>query len=237
MNSSSLVFFITVILPYVALFIFINGLLYRILKWVNTPKASGHFSLYSSDGKGNSLLNVFQDITFFPRMIREEKILWSASWLFHFSLLLTAFSHYKVFLPYSHIIDSFSPGTFDLISNFLDAGASLFMVGSLIVLIGRRLGGFMRILSELEDYLVLFLILVIAVTGYMTRYSTSVNLLSLRRYFASLVNLSPSNIPTDPFFLVHYTFVMILMIYFPIGKMTHMIGSILTSRLVRKVKK
>jgi nitrate reductase gamma subunit len=237
LDPSNLIFFITVIMPYFALFVFINGLLYRILKWVNTPKASGHFTVYISDGGGNSTLNIFQDIIWFPRMLKEEKLLWSASWIFHLSLFLTALSHYKVFQPYSYIIDSFSPGAFDLISNFLDAGASILMVGSLIVLIGRRFLGFLRQLSEPEDYLVLILILIIAITGYMTRYSTSVNLLSLRRYFVSLVNLSPSNLPTDPYFLVHYAFVMIFMIYFPLGKMTHMIGSILTSRLVRRVKK
>ena len=225
------------IMPYVALFVFINGLLYRILKWVNTPKASGHFTVYISDGRGNSILNVLQDIIWFPRMLKEEKLLWLASWVFHFSLLLSALSHYKVFLPYNYIIDSFSPGSFDLISNFMDAGASFLMIGSLIILLGRRFVGFLRKLSEPEDYLLLILILIIAVTGYMTRYSTSVNLLSLRRYFASLVYLSPNNIPIDPYFLVHYTSVMILMIYFPLGKMTHILGSVLTSRLVRKSKK
>lgn len=236
MTLPALTFFLTIILPYISLFVFVNGMLYRILTWVKTPRASGHFSIYISDGRGNSGLNVLQDIAYFPRMLREEKSLWTASWLFHLSLLMTAVSHYKVFLPYSGFIDSLRPETFDLVSNVLDAGASILMIAALIILLGRRFTDFMRRLSEPEDYLVLGLIGVIAVTGYLTRYSSTVNLLSLRRYFASLVSLSPSNIPTDPIFLVHYTAVMVLMIYFPFGKMTHMLGTMLTSRLVREVK-
>jgi nitrate reductase gamma subunit len=236
MNPSPLIFFLTSILPYVSLFIFINGIAYKIYKWARTQKASGHFSIYISRGQGNTGLNMLKDLVLFPRMFKKEKVLWIASWLFHLSIIVSAISHYKVFLPYNIVINGLNPQTFNLLSNIMDAGSSIVMISALIILFGRRLTSFMRRLSEPEDYLLLGLVTLIAVTGYLTRYSSTVNLLSLRRYFASLVQLNPNNIPTDPIFLIHYTSVMILMIYFPFGKMTHMIGSILTSRLVRRVK-
>lgn len=209
--------------------------MYKIYKWSKTPPAAGHFTIYSSEGRGNSRLNILQDLTYFPRMFREEKTLWIASWIFHLSIFFTAISHYKVFFPYMNGFErlNLSAGTFNLISNFLDGGASLLMIITLGFLLARRLVPFVRKLSEPEDYLVLLLVLGIAISGAMTRYSTSINLLSMRRYFYSLATFSPSNIPTDPIFLVHYSLVLILMIYFPFGKLSHIIGSALTSRLVR----
>jgi nitrate reductase gamma subunit len=210
--------------------------MYRLYKWVSAPKASGHFSIYISEGVGNSILNVFQDLAYFPRMIREEKNLWITSWLFHLSILMSVISHYKVFLRYNIILDRISPTYFNILSHILDGGAAILMIGTLILLFSRRLTSFLRKLSEPEDYLVLLLIMIIAVSGFILRYSSSINLLALRRYFASLVLMAPNNIPTNPIFLIHYTSVMILMIYFPFGKMTHIIGSALTSKLVREVK-
>lgn len=236
MNLPIYIFLITIILPYISLFVFINGLLYRLYKWASTPRASGHFSIYISEGLGNSKLNIIQDLAYFPRMIKEEKNLWIASWLFHLSILMTTISHYKVFLPYNLFLNRISPYYFNILSNLLDGGAAILMIVTVMLLFSRKITSFLRKLSEPEDYLVLLLIMVIAVSGGFLRYASGINLLSLRRYFASLVILAPSNIPTNPIFLLHYTCVMILMIYFPFGKMTHIIGSILTSKLVREVK-
>ena len=97
--------FLTSILPYVSFFIFVNGLGYKIYKWTSTPKASGHFSIYSSNGHGNTGLNIFQDLVLFPRMLRKEKTLWIASWLFHLSVIVSVINHYKVFLPYNNFIN------------------------------------------------------------------------------------------------------------------------------------
>ena len=127
MNPSLLVIFLTSILPYISFFIFVNGISYKIYKWTSTPKASGHFSIYTSKGISNTGLKVIQDLIIFPRMFRKEKILWIASWLFHISIIVSLISHYKVFLPYNNIINRLNPELFNLLKGHFDKIADIIM--------------------------------------------------------------------------------------------------------------
>jgi nitrate reductase gamma subunit len=126
-----------------------------------------------------------------------------------------------------------SANSFSLLSDLFDGVTGVIMVGSLIFLFARRFPKFIRKLSVPEDYFAILLILGIALSGIYIRFISTMNLFELRRYFASLVTFTPSNIPTDPMFLIHYSLVLILMIYFPFGKLIHTIGAGLTQLLVR----
>ena len=236
MPADSATYFVTSILPYVAVIVFVDGLLYRLLSWMRRPRAATRFTIYpAASSLIRALPRLLGDIVLFPRLLREEKALWIGAWLFHLSLLMTAVSHYKVFFSYMWLWEGLgvSQATFQLASNAFDGATGGVMTASLLFLLVRRFPKFLRKLSDPEDYLVLLLLLVISISGIYLRFISSTNLLELRRYFQSLAAFSPSNLPGDPVFLAHYLLVLTLMIYFPLGKMAHTVGAGLTSRLIR----
>jgi nitrate reductase gamma subunit len=214
----------------------IDGLAYRVYKWACRPKAAATFTIYpASKGFTRALPKIIGQMLLFPKLLREEKALWIGILLFHLSLGIIIFSHYKVFFRYMWFWDNLgvSANSFSLLSDLFDGVTGVIMVGSLIFLFARRFPKFIRKLSVPEDYFVILLILGIALSGIYIRFISTMNLFELRRYFASLVTFTPSNIPTDPMFLIHYSLVLILMIYFPFGKLIHTIGAGLTQLLVR----
>ena len=236
MQINPIIFFITVILPYIAVIVLINGLLFRLYKWISKPKVATSFTIYpTSKNIGKVSTKILGDILYFPRMLREEKALWLGAWLFHLSLLMVVVSHYKVFFNYTWFWESLeaNAATFQIISDIFDGATGVIMAVSLIFLLARRFTKFLRKLSVFEDYFVIILIIAIAISGIYMRFISRVNLIGLRRYFISLAILAPSNLPTDVGFLTHYVLVLMLAIHFPLGKMVHTIGAGLTSLLVR----
>ncbi|WP_455279865.1 respiratory nitrate reductase subunit gamma [[Eubacterium] cellulosolvens] len=236
MSTNPIIFFITAILPYIALIILIDGIIYRLYKWARKPKAAATFTVYpASKGFTQGLPKILGQIFLFPKLLREEKALWIGILLFHLSLLMIIVSHYKVFFRHMWFWENLgvSANSFTIISDLFDGATGVIMITSLAFLFVRRFPKFLRRLSIPEDYLVLLLILGIALSGVYIRFISTLNLLELRRYFSSLVTFTPSNLPTDPIFLIHYSLVLILMIYFPFGKLIHTIGAGLTQLLVR----
>jgi nitrate reductase gamma subunit len=236
MSTNPIFFFLTAILPYIALIILIDGIIYRLYKWARRPKAAATFTVYpASKGFTRALPKILGQIFLFPKLLREEKALWVGILLFHLSLVMVIVSHYKVFFRYMWFWENLgvSANSFALISDLFDGAIGVIMVTSLVFLFARRFPKFLRKLSIPEDYLVLLLILGIALSGIYIRFISTINLLELRRYLSSLVTFTPSNLPTDPIFLLHYSLVLILMIYFPFGKLIHTIGAGLTQLLVR----
>ena len=228
-------FFITAVLPYVALIVLIDGVLYRLYRWVCRPKARMQFTIYpASRGFARAFPRVLRDVLFYPRLLREEKALWAGALLFHISLIMTVISHYKVFFKYIWFWENLKidPNTFQLVSKYFDGATGAIMIVALLFLFGRRFPRFLRKLSDPEDYLAILLILAIAISGIYIRFVSSTNPLELRAYFLSLARLSPAYLPTDPAFLIHYLLTLILVIYFPLGKMVHTMGMGLTSLLI-----
>ncbi|MCW4042769.1 MAG: respiratory nitrate reductase subunit gamma [Candidatus Bathyarchaeota archaeon] len=236
MSTSPIIFFITAILPYIALIILIDGILYRLYGWSRRPKAAATFTVYpASKGFTRALPKILGQIFLLSKLLREKKALWAGIWLFHLSLVMIIVSHYKVFFRYMWFWENLgvSADSFSLISDLFDGVTGVIMVTSLAFLFVRRFPKFLRKLSIPEDYLILLLILGAALSGIYIRFISTINLLELRRYFVSLISFTPSNLPTDPAFLIHYSLVLILMIYFPFGKLIHTIGAGLTQLLVR----
>lgn len=233
-------FFITAVLPYIALIVLIDGMLYRLYRWMRRPKAKMQFTIYpGSRGFGRAFPRVLRDVLVYPRLLREEKALWAGALLLHLSLIMVVISHYKAFFKYIWFweILKTDPNTFQLVSKYFDGATGAIMIIALLFLFGRRFPRFLRKLSDPEDYFAILLVLAIAVSGIYIRFFSNTNLLELRRYFVSLAALSPSYLPTDLAFLIHYLLTLILMIYFPLGKMVHSMGMGLTSLLITLERK
>ena len=147
MLTNVAVFIVTAILPYLAIIVLVDGLLFRLYKWMRRPKAPTIFTIYPA---GRSLTGAFPkllgDIIFFPRLLREEKALWVGAWLLHISLVMAVVSHYKAFFNQMWFWEKLgaTPTTFQTLSRVFDGVTGAVMVASLLFLFGRRFLRFLR---------------------------------------------------------------------------------------------
>ena len=111
----------------------------------------------------------------------------------------------------------------------------MLLIVPLIYLLGRRLSGPVKWISTPEDYLLLFLLLGIAITGSHMRLLVEVDAQQLRRFLQGLIFLRWAPAPTSAgiAFIYHFAFVQVLLIYFPFSKLTHTIGTVLSKMVAR----
>ncbi|MGC9292081.1 MAG: sulfate reduction electron transfer complex DsrMKJOP subunit DsrM [Acidobacteriaceae bacterium] len=162
----------------------------------------------------------------------ENKFLWLAALAFHWTLLIILLRHLRFFLlPVPHWL-----GWLDTLDGFFQVGAPVLyltdvaILVSLLYLLGRRFWDpQIRYISLLADYLALFLLLGLVMTGMQMRYFTKVDLEGVKEYTLGLATFSP-HIPATvgPLFFVHLTLMGALLAYIPFSKLMHLGGVFLS---------
>jgi len=183
-----------------------------------------------------------------PRLLYvENKWLWLGALAFHWSMLIIVLRHLRYFVV---PVPRFILGM-DAVDGFFQIGApqllltDVIIVAALLFLLQRRLTNpQVRYISLFSDYLALFLLLGIAVSGILMRYFFKVDLEGIKQLAVGLVTFSPI-VPADigPLFFVHLALVSFLLAYFPFSKLVHMGGIFLSptrnlandSRMLRHV--
>ena len=169
-----------------------------------------------------------------PRLIYgSDKLLWLVGLAFHWSFLVILLRHLRFF---TEPVPSFVIGL-QALDGFFQIGVpillvtDLILVGALTVLFLRRvLDPKLRYLSLPADYFPLFLILGVAITGILMRYTPiKTELVAAKELAVGLLSLRPG-IPEgiQPIFYVHLFLVSVLFAYFPFSKLTHMAGVFLS---------
>lgn len=255
-------FLFGVIIPYVAIALFLTGLVYRVLLWASAPVP---FRIPTVSGQQKSLPWIKQsrmesptsmlhvvgrlalEVLFFRSLFRNtrvgitptqrvvyqsDKILWLAALAFHWCFLIIFLRHMRFFLEPTpalvKFLDGFD-GFFQLtVPTFLLTNAMI--VVALLYLLGRRLlDAQVRYISLPADFLALFLLLGVALSGIFMRYITKVDLVGVKELCIGLVTFRPV-VPEGvglPFF-IHLFFVSALFAYFPFSKLVHMGGVFLS---------
>jgi nitrate reductase gamma subunit len=183
-----------------------------------------------------------------PRLLyAEDKWLWLGALAFHWSLLIIVLRHLRFFLvPVPRFVLAM-----DAFDGFFQVGApqvlftDVIVIVALLFLLQRRLTNpQVRYVSLFSDYLALFLLLGVAISGILMRYFFKVDLEGVKQFAIGLVTFSPV-VPASvgPLFFVHLTLVSFLLAYFPFSKLVHMGGIFLSptrnlandSRMLRHV--
>ena len=162
----------------------------------------------------------------------ESKALWLFSLAFHWSLLVIVLRHLRLFLePAPACV-----GTLASLDGFFQIGTPELYISDVVVvcaglylLLRRWRDPLVRYLSQLADYLVLFLLLGIAGTGILMRYFFRTDLVAVKRLALGLATFHPV-VPAglSAFFFIHLMLVCILAVYFPFGKLMHLGGAFLS---------
>lgn len=165
-------------------------------------------------------------------VLGENKFLWLGALAFHWSLLLILLRHLRLFMePVPALVNRL-----EQIDGFFQVGAppiylsdvALFVaLGYLIV--RRFRDPMVRYISLFTDYFALFLLLGIAATGILMRYTLRVDLIGVKQLALSLAAFHPALPATvSPLFLVHLLLVSTLAAYFPFSKLMHAGGVFLS---------
>jgi nitrate reductase gamma subunit len=163
---------------------------------------------------------------------QSDRLLWLGALAFHWSFLIIFLRHLRFFLE---PVPGFVQGLERVDELFQVAVPTLFLTDVVIVaalgyLLARRFfNPLVRYISLASDYLALYLLLGVALSGIVMRYVTRVDLLAAKQLALGLVTLRPT-VPEGIglAFYVHVFFVSVLFAYFPFSKLMHMGGVFLS---------
>ena len=218
MNGLTLVFSIFF---YVAIDIFLVGMLLKIWKYAATPaplKIPLTPAPKTAAGVG---FRMFKEVAFFRSLFRSNKTLWAGGYLFHLGLLFVFVKHLRFFFPAT-------PAFIDTLVN-IDLYTGFIMLAALTFLFILRLAvDRHRYISIVNDYVLLGLLIAIASTGLLSRFwdssDTRAMVPHIKEFVGGLFSFSPGAVPTNKLFLIHFSLVMLLLIYFPFSKLVHSVG-------------
>jgi nitrate reductase gamma subunit len=202
------------------------GLLFQLFRYLRTPMPWPGAVTPAPESEGGALLRLLGNVVLFPRLFRADRWLWAGAWAFHLALFLILVRHLRYFTyPVPEVavaIAGVSMRSIGLWAGYIFGLAALYLFWRRLAL-PRTL-----YLSGLPDYGVLVLLGLVAGSGLMVRYWAHVYLVDVKAFLLGLLTLRPVAPPAHPLFLLHYLFVLALMLYFPFSKLLHA-GGILFS--------
>ncbi len=255
---ASLHYALLVIIPYIAVVLFIGGFIYRIVNWGNSPVP---FNVPTVCGQEKSLDWIEQDkiespssyvgvvgrmameIFLFRSLFRNSKVeqispqklvyggnrwLWLGGLAFHWSLLIILFRHLRFFtepvlLPVVWL--SGIDGLLQLALPALYITDFVILISLTYLFLRRVLFPQLRYISLASDYLALFLILGVVISGVLMRSLFKVDLVAVKELAIGVITFHPT-VPGGiglPFY-IHLALVCALIAYFPFSKMMHAPG-------------
>ena len=249
-----------VVIPYAAFFIFLFGMVYRLISWAKVPVP---FRIVTTCGQQKSmrwvkrsrlespynnfevvlrmLLEVFAFRSLFRNLKAElkggnlyygsYKWLWLAAIAFHYCFLVILIRHFRFFsYPVPKVIQ-----IIDQVDSFLHIGLPHLYISDAIILAAlaflflRRLADpKLRYISLASDYLPLFFIFGLVISGLLMRHFFKVDVTQVKQFTMGLVHFHPVPPKVGAIFYIHIGFLSALMAYFPFSKLVHMLGVFLS---------
>lgn len=229
-------FLIGRLLPFITLVVFLVGITYRISRWQRAAVAN--IALFpQASSRGQLFKKVLGETVFFSSFRQENNALWKRTWIFHTALLLIILGHTRLFTDWPlRVLMGLSEGTVHALSAWAGGICGVLALVTCILLLNRRFAlQRVREISTGEDYLVLFLLLFILLTGNALRFLTHYDITVAQAYFASLFSFRGEVlVPQDPLFLLHFLLVQLLIMYLPFGKFLHIPGIFYSRTLLAK---
>ncbi len=265
------------VLPYASFLVFIVGMIVQVLRWSRSPvpfripttcgqqaslpwitssRVENPHTITGVIGRMALEVGLFRSLFRNTRMERrsgmrllygEEKLLWLAALMFHWSLLVILLRHLRFFFePVPRLVNALSAldGFFQIGAPVLYATDGMIALALTFLLLRRFQHPQVRYVSLFSDYFALFLLLGIVLSGAWVRYIVRIDTTAVKQLALGLATLSP-RLPAEvgPAFFVHLALVSALAAYFPFSKLMHMGGIFLsptrnlanTNRRVRHV--
>jgi nitrate reductase gamma subunit len=202
---------------YASTIVLVGGLGLRVWQYAGTPAPLRIPTTPAPTTQSGAVLRVAREVVLFQSLFKSNKWIWLFGWVFHVTLAAVLLRHLRYFLqPVPAIVALVQP---------LGALLGIAMVASLAALLARRIVvERVRYISGPSDYLMLFLILAIGVSGLTLNFVARTDIVETKAFFLGLMRFDWRPLPTDTALLVHLALVAGLMIVFPFSKLLHAPG-------------
>jgi nitrate reductase gamma subunit len=235
MPQQSFPFVVAAVLPYLAVAVFLAGVIYRLAVWKRLPQP-GTMTLYPSNGSGAAPL--VKEALLFPSLFRGDRFLWTLAWLFHATLAIAFVGHLRVLTA---LLDQalgglgIGPATVGALSTIAGGTAGVLLLVALAGFLIRRLVvRRVREISTAPDFLALLLLTAVITSGNLMRWTgAGDHVLEARAWFGSLLSLSPV-VPRSGSLLLHAFCAELLILYVAFSKLMHFGGFFLTFALTKR---
>lgn len=204
------------ILFYIATVVLVVGVARRVVMYSKTPAPLKIPTTPAPTTQTGVVMRMFREVVFFESLFKSTKWTWIFGWMFHMGLFAVLIRHGRYF--------------HDLVPGFI-AGplkyAAFAMIFGLIGLLLRRIYvNRVRYISAPSDYAMLFLLILIGISGAMMTFVAHTDIVAVRYFFQNWMtfNFAQMALPSDPILLVHLFLVATLMLIFPISKLLHVPG-------------
>jgi nitrate reductase gamma subunit len=205
---------------YIATFILVFGLGYKVYQYAVTPAPLKIPTTPAPVTTGGVVVRILLEITLFKSLFRSNKWIWLFSMIFHLALWIVLVRHLRYFMdPVWTLVVLAQP--------FGKYGSFLMLFGLFGLLARRMFITRISYISSPSDYLMLFLLLIIGISGTLISFVTRTDIIQFKAFMLSVLSFDLFNwqtMPTDTMLLVHLTAVISLMIVFPFSKLLHVPG-------------
>lgn len=211
LSPLSLVF---VALSYAGAAVFFCGLLYKLWGYAVTPNPLSIPATPSPTTLGGVLVSNIINIATFSSLFKGNRWTWVGGYAFHVILIAVFARHLRLFVhPVSPWLTQIQPLALLL--------AMLLPLPLIYLLIRRKAVDRYAWISSSADYFVLILLLLIGLSGLALKFVNHGDMAGIKHFLLGLAVLSPVDMPPHPAFIIHFTLVLMLSVYFPFSKLMH----------------
>ena len=229
------------IMVYLAVGIFILGMIYQVYQWLRAPKARIQTGVFPKPGSPTARwLRVGMDSFTFPQVMKVDRSIWVFTILFHFALLGAFVGHLRLVREFTPLLNLLGPDGMNQFALWSGGFMGILLLVALLYYLLRRLTSPYKEVSVPEDFILLILLILVVVMGNHMRFLGKLHADDYRIYLQSLMALKPSfpkvlaDSPTKWALVVHVLFANLLFIYFPFSKLVHVIAAF-PANLARRV--
>ena len=201
-------------ISYAAGAIFFIGTLYKVYGYASTPSPLKIPTTPQPTTVSGVVLDNAINTALFSSLFKGNRWTWIGGYAFHVILLLILVRHLRFFLePVTGIV---------IFSQWFGMWAGFIFPLPIIYLMVRRTAvDRVKYITSGADNFALLLMLAIGITGISLRLVTHADLVAIKQFLLGLILFSPANIPPHPVFILHFTLVLVLAVYFPFSKLLH----------------
>jgi nitrate reductase gamma subunit len=224
-------FWVSGVLVYVALAVFVAGMAWRIYDWMRTPKSAVPLGMFpkpaTAVGRAAKLL---KDSLIAPHSASIEPAMWAFAMAFHLAALSAFVGHLRLIHEFTPLVSAIGEAGMNEFAAVAGGIAGVVMLAAVLFWFGRRTYGPFKRISVPEDYLILALLLVIVIMGDHMRFLGGLHAGTYRAWFQSLMAFRPAfppelaSSPTRWSLDAHMLAVDAFLIYFPFSKLVHTVG-------------
>jgi nitrate reductase gamma subunit len=205
------------LLFFVSLVVFVGGTAYKMYQYAKTPAPLKIPTMPAPTTRSGVVVRILGEVVLFRSLFRSNKWIWLFGFLFHFGLLLVLLRHLRYFVEPV-------PMWVVLLQPFGKYASFAMIIGLLGLLARRYLVERIRYISTPADYLMLFLLLGIGISGGLTTFVEHTDIIQFKAFVLGVMTLNWQAFPFTPLLVIHLLLVCVLLFIFPFSKLLHAPG-------------